>query len=102
MGKSVEVAKKFLLEDLKMEKEWVEQLQIKYAMRLQGNGESPAPLKIAFFYPQYKDACLRNGRNLKGTNLSLRTDLPKAMRVDRAILASKAYNMKKNGEVQPT
>ena len=71
-------------------------------MRLQNNGESPAPLKIALFYPEDKESCLRHGRNLKGTNLSLRNDLPKAMRVDRAILATKAYNMKKNGEVKHT
>ena len=102
VGKSVEVARKFLVDDLKMTKEWVEKLQIKYAMRLQSTGDSPAPLKIAFFYPEDKEACLKNGRNLKGTNLSLRTDLPKAMRVDRAILATKAYNMKKNGEVKHT
>ena len=75
---------------------------MKSATRLQSNWESSAPLKIAFFYPADRDACLRCGKNLKGTNISLRSDLPKAIRIERDILASRAHNMKKTGEVTHT
>ena len=101
-GKSILVAKAFLYEDLKMEYDWVDKVQIKSATRLQSNGEASAPLKICFFNPHHRDACLRNGKNLNGTNFSIRSDLPKAVHVERAILASKAYNLKQNHEVTDT
>ena len=99
---SIEVAKGFMKDSLKLDAEWVENLQLKAAMRLQGNGKGPLPLKLCFMWPKDRDTCLRAGYNLKGTNLSLRTDLPKSMRIKRAKLATKAYGMKKRGEVVAT
>ena len=49
-----------------------------------------------------KAEAAKAGYNLKNTKLSIRTDLPKSMRVERAKLASKAYNLKKNGEAKHT
>ena len=96
---SVEIAKTFMMENLKLDPEWVQQLHLKAANRLQGNGKSPLPLKISFMWPEERDKCLRAGFNLKGSKLSLRTDLPKAMRVERAKLANQGYEMMKRGEV---
>ena len=100
--KTTEVAKQFMKDSLKIDAEWVDNLHIKSCIRLQGNGKSPLPLRMTFFWPEDKDKCLRAGYNLKNTKLSIRTDLPKSMRVERAKLASKAYNLKKNGEAKHT
>ena len=100
--KSTEVARKFMKENLKLNSDWVDKLQLKSCIRLQGNGKSPLPLRMTFFWPEDKDMCLRAGHNLRNTKLSLRTDSPKSMRVERAKLASKAYGMKKRGEAKHT
>ena len=96
------VTKTFMREKLKLDPKWVEEVQLKAAMRLQGNGKGPLPIRITFMWPKDRDTCLRAGPSLKGTNLSLRTDLPRAMRVERAKLASDGYARKKRGEVIKT
>ena len=90
------VTKTFMREKLKLDPKWVEEVQLKAAMRLQGNGKGPLPIRITFMWPKDRDTCL------KGTNLSLRTDLPRSMRVERAKLASDGYARKKRGEVIKT
>ena len=88
---SISVVKNFMVEHLKMDKEWVEDLQIKSAMGLRGTGDGLVPLRMSFMYTQDTDLCLQAGPGLKGTVFFLRSDLPKAVRMDRAILASKGY-----------
>ena len=100
--KTTEVAKQFMKDGLKLDSEWVDNLQLKSCIRLQGHGKGPLPLRMTFFWPEDKDKCLKAGHNLRNTKLSLRTDLPKLMRIERAKLASKAYGMKKRGEAKHT
>ena len=95
---SISVVKNFMVEHMKINKEWVEDLQIKSAMELQGTGDGPVPLRMSFMYTQDTELCLQAGPGLKGTVVFLGSDLPKAVRVVRAILASKGYLMKQNGE----
>ena len=71
-------------------------------MRLQGNGKGPHPLKLSFMWPRDRDTCLKAGFNLKGTNLSFRTDLPRSMPIKTAMLASDGYGVKKRGAVVAT
>ena len=97
---TMQVVKNFMVEGLKLEKEWVENVQLKAVTRLQSNGEGPAPIRICYFYSKDRDKCLRAGVNLKGTNMAIRTDLPKAIRIKRAKLAtSEVYRMKKRDDI---
>ena len=99
---TVAVVKTFMTDNLKLDPQWVSNLNLKAAIRLQGSGEGPTPIRISFFYPSERDKCLRAGPNLKGTNMSIRTDLPRTLRVKRAGLANKGYRMKKDGECKLT
>ena len=92
---TLQVVKSFMVEGLKLERKWVENVQLKAVTQLQSNGEGPAPIRICYFYSKDRDKCLRAGVNLKGTNIAIRTDLPKAIRIKRAKLASEVYRMKK-------
>ena len=98
-AKSPEVAREFMTKWLKMDPEYVKSITIKSAARLQGNGKGPAPLRITFVRSDERDTCLRAGPKLKGTNKSLRTDLPKTVRVARAKLAAKGKTLKAEGKV---
>ena len=99
---TVRVTKEFMINRLKLDRDWVDSLQLKSCIRLQGNGKGPLPLRISFSLPEDRDRVLRAGPELRDTKISLRTDLPKSMRIERAKLASKGYGMKKRGEVFKT
>ena len=99
---SDKLTREFMKNKLKLDSEWVDNLQLKSCVRLQGKGKGPLPLRISFALPEDRDKVLRAGPELKGTKISIRTDLPKALRIERAKLASKGYGMKKRGEVIKT
>ena len=99
---SPNVAREFMVKSLKLDKEYVDKIQIKSAARLQGNGKGPPPLRITFLKADERDTCLRQGPKLKGTKESLRTDLPKSVRIKRAKLAATGHTLKANGTVVHT
>ena len=97
-----QVVKSFMIDNLKLEKEWVDKLPIKSTITLQSNGSGPPPVRISFFYPNERDKVLPAGTNLKGSDMSIRTDLPKPLRIQKAKLAKEGYEMKKRGSANFT
>ena len=49
------VTKTFMREKLKLDPKWVEEVQLKAAVRLQGNGKGPLPIRISFMWPKDRD-----------------------------------------------
>ena len=62
-----QVIKNFMVENIKLEKDWVDKVLLKSTTRLPSNSGGPAPIKICFFYSEDRDECLREGTKLKGT-----------------------------------
>ena len=52
---TVTVTKEFMTNRLKLDRDWVDSLQLKSCIRLQGNGKGPLPLRISFSLPKERD-----------------------------------------------
>ena len=82
------VARDFLVKDLKMEKADVDKMLFRDIHRLPAskrkdeNGQPiilPRPIIMAFLQQKDRNSVVRKAFELKGTNLSLKTDLPKVL-----------------------
>ena len=79
------VAREFLIQDLKMEKDDVDKMIFRDVHRLPKSKkrEGPEPIIMAFVMQKDRNSVIRKAYELKGTNLSLKTDLPKTINEHR-------------------
>jgi hypothetical protein len=96
----IERVRKFASENLKLDEDFAKKLVIRNAHRLQKRDVGPTPIIVVFLYWQQRDAFMRAGRNLAGTKMSVRTDLPPVLKQRRGQLASAAYEIRRDEHVQ--
>jgi hypothetical protein len=96
----IERVRKFATENLKLDEDFAKKLVIRNAHRLQKRDTGPTPIIVVFLYWQQRNTFMRAGRNLAGTKMSVRTDLPPVLKQRRGQLASKAYKIRRDENVQ--
>jgi len=90
----------FTKDSLKMEGEFAKSMTIQNAHRLQKHVDAPATIIVVFLYWSEREAFLKAGPNLRGSKMSVRTDLPPELRKRRGELASIAYELRRNQNLQ--
>jgi hypothetical protein len=97
--KTVAKVRKFAKENWKLEN--ADQIVIRNAHRLQKRyDEAPATIVVVFLYWHEREAFLKAGPNLRGSRMSVRTDLPPELKKKRGQLASMAYEMRRDEKIQ--
>jgi hypothetical protein len=96
---TIERVRRFAKESLKLEENYANKIVIRNAHRLQKRMEGPATIVIVFLYWSEREAFLRAGPNLRGTRMSVRTDLPPELKQLRGRLASAAYDIRQNEKI---
>ena len=96
-----EVARNFLSHDLKMDAEEVSQFLIRDVHRLPKGknrdgtvNNKPRPIIMAFLCQKDRNAVMRNAFNLKGSDLSLKSDLPKHLNDLRSDMLKERIRLK--------
>jgi hypothetical protein len=90
----------FASENLKLGSEFAQNMTIRNAHRLQRRETGPAAIIVVFVYWAEREAFLGAGKNLKGTKMSVRTDLPPELKRKRGQLAHEAWQIRQNDNIQ--
>ena len=100
-GEDVEgVARQFMINDLHMEAEEVQKFIFRDVHRLpkpkvrEDGRQFPKPIIIAFVSQKDRNSVMRKAFELKGTNLSLKSDLPKTLNDVRSNMLKERFNLK--------
>jgi hypothetical protein len=97
---TIKRVRKFAEEDLKLEAEYAKRIVIRNAHRLQKRDPGPTPIIVVFLLWEERNSFLKSAKNLAGTKMSVRTDLPPILKQKRGELASKAYEIRRDENIQ--
>jgi outer membrane murein-binding lipoprotein Lpp len=97
---TIERVRTFAKNSLKLDENYANKIVIRNAHRLQNRQDGgPATIVIVFLYWSEREAFLRAGPNLRGSKMSVRTDLPPELKQLRGRLASEAYDIRQNEHI---
>jgi len=97
---TIEIIRKFAVEKLKMDEDFAKRISFKNAHRLRKRENATTPIIAVFLFWTERDAFLRAGKNLAGSRISIRTDLPPELKLKRSILAREAFEMRRDNNIQ--
>ena len=96
-----QLVRELLVSKLKLSKEYVDGILFRDVHRLpksQGR-DGPPPVIMAFVLQAQRNTCLANAKELKGTNISLKSDLPKQLNVLRSHMLTERTRLSGLGHV---
>ena len=93
-----QVMKDFYINNLKMSEEEADAVEYQRVHRI-ATKSMPRPIKARFFRYRDRDTIMRNARNLKGTRLSIREDIPLRMRNLRQTQMPALFAARKAGKL---
>jgi hypothetical protein len=96
---TIQKVRTFAKENLKLGESEVKQMSIRNAHRLQKRDDNTTPIIVVFLYWAERDAFFRAGKNLKGTKMSVRTDLPPELKRKRGALAHQAFEIRRDEKI---
>jgi hypothetical protein len=97
---TIERVRTFAAESLKLGESFAKNLTIRNAHRLQKRESGATPIIVVFLYWAERDDFLKAGRNLAGTKMRVSTDLPPVLKQKRGMLAHRAYEIRRDENVQ--
>jgi hypothetical protein len=95
----IERVRRFAVDNLKLEEKFAKNMVIRNAYRLQKRDTGATPIIVVFLLWAERDAFLRAGKNLSGTKMSVRTDLPPELKKKRGELAHRAYEIRRDRQI---
>jgi hypothetical protein len=96
----IERVRTFAAESLKLGDQFAKNVVIRNAHRLQKRDSGPTHIIVVFLYWAERDAFLRAGKNLAGTKMSVRSDLPPELKQQRGALAHEAFLIRRDQNIQ--